>query len=89
MKLNKIAFAVVVNFINQIGSRELDGHDIKRLDELIDIDVPQPTVNRQIIDELMKAIHEGKKIEAIKAYREIFKGVGLKEAKDAIEKDWR
>jgi len=58
------------------------------LDNLVDIDVPQHIVNPQVIEELMKAIHEGKKLEAIKAYRMIIP-TGLKEAKDAVEKDWK
>lgn len=40
-----------------------------------------------MINELMRAIHAGEKISAIKAYRSLT-GYGLKEAKDAVEKDW-
>ena len=36
------------------------------------------------IAEVQRLIHAGKKIEAIKVFREAF-GIGLKEAKDAVE----
>ena len=47
---------------------------------------PIPHWNTEIAnDELLDLICSGQKIQAIKLYREINRGVGLKEAKDAVE----
>lgn len=60
-------------------------NEIKRTNSILEkiakqIGVPEPPV-----DSVIKAlVAEGKKIEAIKRYREIT-GVGLKEAKDYID----
>ena len=43
-------------------------------------------VNVKTINLILRLIAEGRKVEAIKEYRAYF-GVGLKEAKDAIEGD--
>lgn len=91
MKLDKIKFAQVVAFIVDAMRTGFDDEAIRTLDNMIDIDV-QPVelpgkANPADLGMLMKAIHEGRKIEAIKAYRNMT-GCGLKEAKDAVEKDW-
>lgn len=90
MKLDKIKFASLLNMIGRFGVT-LDRDDIADLDNLIDIDV-QPIeipgkANPADLDMLMNAIHEGEKIEAIKAYCTLTHTV-LKEAKDAVEKYW-
>ncbi len=61
-------------------------NDIKRTNSILEkiakqIGVPEPPVD----DEIKTLIAEGNKIKAIKRYREIT-GVGLKEAKDYIDK---
>lgn len=61
-------------------------NDIKHTNSILEkiakqIGVPEPPVD----DEIKTLIAEGKKIKAIKRYREIT-GVGLKEAKDYIDK---
>lgn len=45
---------------------------------------PAPPSTEQIEDQLCALLRAGRKIEAIKIYREA-NGVGLKEAKDAVE----
>lgn len=89
MKLDKIKFAQVVAYIGELKP-ELSV-DVHALDIMIDIDVTPVEVpgkaNPADINELMRAIHAGEKIAAIKAYR-IMTGYGLKEAKDAVEKYW-
>lgn len=85
MKLDKIKFANLVAFICGRTTYQLSAEEINMLDNMLD--TPEAAANPQVIEELMKAIHDGKKIEAIKAYRSLIPS-GLKEAKDAIEKDW-
>ncbi len=46
--------------------------------------VEQPAIGTDAGDEIARALAQGHKLEAIRLYREK-KGVGLKEAKDAIE----
>ncbi|MFG2191727.1 ribosomal protein L7/L12 [Streptomyces sp. NPDC048639] len=54
--------------------------DIRRILDHLGIGEPEPGMDR--VGDLLR---KGKKIEAIKAYREIT-GAGLKEAKDAVER---
>lgn len=88
MKLDKIKFAKLIHYITECGWNG----DVNHVDELIDIDVTPVEVSGKadpaLIDELMRAIHNGEKISAIKAYRSMT-GFGLKEAKDAVEKYWK
>jgi len=49
--------------------------------------LPEPASSGEALDveaELLRLLHEGQKIEAIKRYRE-WSGAGLKDAKDAVE----
>jgi ribosomal protein L7/L12 len=46
---------------------------------------PQPPIDSgAVLDDIRLLLHQGKKIDAIKRYREVY-SVGLKEAKDAVE----
>lgn len=61
-------------------------NDIKQTNSVLEkiakqLGVPEPPVD----DEIKTLVAEGKKIRAIKRYREIT-GVGLKEAKDYVDK---
>jgi ribosomal protein L7/L12 len=90
MKLDRLAFATLIAFIAMKSKHMLEAGDIKDLDNLIDIkmpDVATDQVNPNRIDEMLAAISDNHKIEAIKAYRSLT-GSGLKESKDAIEKYW-
>lgn len=49
------------------------------------LDVSQPGLDVAIDQDVLALARAGRKIEAIKRYREIT-GVGLKEAKDAVER---
>lgn len=61
-------------------------NDIKHTDSTLDKVEKEIGVSGQPLDDEIKAlILEGKKIKAIKRYREVT-GVGLKEAKDYIDK---
>lgn len=87
MRLDKIKFARVVQFID----RQLDSAELTELDSIIDINVePVSTgfVETEKVDELLRCVQErlkGGLIPAIRAYRALT-NVGLKEAKEAVEK---
>lgn len=81
-KLNKIRFARVVAHICEATKNSLSDNDIKGLDDLIDIDTPVMGV--EPINEMLDAISQNKKIDAIKHYRAMT-GANLIDAKRAIE----
>lgn len=87
MKLDRIKFAKLV--AHCVGNGMSAGEwEIEKLDELTEIDVEPvevPKTNPDTLDELMRGIHAGERITAIKAYRDMT-GCGLKESKDAVEK---
>lgn len=89
MKLDRIKFAHLV--AHCVGNGMNDGEwEISRLDDLTEINVepvPVPYADATIVNELLKAMKDGRKIEAIKAYRSLT-GLGLKESKDAVEAQW-
>ena len=92
MKLDRIKFAKLVGWLSYSFNIEIhDYDDLATLDQLTDVDCQPVEVpgkaDPATINELMRAIHAGEKIAAIKAYRSVT-GYGLKEAKDAVEKDW-
>lgn len=92
MKLGKIRFAKVVSWISRMtNGLEFAIDDLEELDNLIDIDVPQPqpiAINANEIDRLLYLMQESThKVEAIRTYRALT-GQGLKESKDAVEKYW-
>ena len=93
MKLDKIKFAQLINYIAAGIGHELSREAIVELDELIDIDVPQadsycaPT--NVDIEHLMRLMVAGTyKIEAIKYHRKLT-GMGLKDSKDIVERYWK
>lgn len=93
MKLDRLKFATLIGFITyRLGHGTLSQDDIAEIDVICDVDVQPVEVpgkaDPAMLNELMRAIHAGENIAAIKAYRSMI-GCGLKEAKDAIEKDWK
>jgi len=90
MKLDKIKFAQVIGFIERIHALNMRHDDIEVLDNLIDIDVPEPEQiypNVSLVTDLLVAMRDQKKINAIRAHRAMT-GMGLKESKDEVEKYW-
>jgi len=94
MKLDKIKFAKLVSHIQSLMHRRdtLNEDDIRDLDYIIDIDIPEPDVIHPAssdISQLMFLMQQGTyKIEAIKLHRKLT-GWGLKESKEEVEKYWR
>ena len=90
MKLDKMTFARLVAHCVSNGMTG-GNYEVERIDELCDFDVPEPKpgmANSRDVDNLLMLMAEGtRKIETIKAYR-MLTGVGLKEAKEAIERYW-
>lgn len=84
MKLDKIKFAKVVQYITNLNHQNYLELDV--LDELIDIDVEPTKVNCYDIDELLhQIISPDGYISAIKTYRALT-GANLKDSKEAIER---
>ena len=61
-------------------------YQIERLADIVKTE-EQPIPNVELINALMFSMQQGRKIDAIKAYRQLT-GYGLKESKDAVEKYW-
>lgn len=99
MKLDKIKFAELIGYCANRGMT-IDRADVIVMDDLIDIDMPQPDTIRPSVSDvnrLMELMTGGDagyckdglspKIEAIRMYRNLT-GQGLKESKDQVEKYW-
>lgn len=90
MKLDRLKFAELIGYCANRGMT-IDYSDVRVLDNLTEMNVEPVEVpgkaDLATINELMRAIHGGEKIAAIKAYRSLT-GFGFKESKDAVEKDW-
>ncbi len=89
MKLDKIKFAVLINYIGRQFAITLSNAEMHDIDDIIDIDVPEANcTSGEDVNRLMALMTEGtRKIEAIKVYRNIT-SCGLKESKDAVEMYW-
>lgn len=87
--MNAIKFAELISYITVVCNHRIDLQSIEgielRIKELIEPNAVQPlAVPKVNLQPMFEAMCNGRKIEAIKAYRELT-GEGLKEAKDAIE----
>lgn len=93
MKLDKIAFARVIQYVGELVQSGTFYHNaITDLDNLIEIDVPATEVqvvrpNVADIHAMLDSIKNRRKIDAIKCHRSIT-GYGLKDAKEVIESYW-
>lgn len=95
MKIDFCKFTALVSWLTMQTKVEFDRHDVRSLHDRIqyleidDLPVQAPnTVHYSLVDELLKHMQAGNgKIMAIKAYRTLT-GVGLREAKDAVERYW-
>lgn len=79
--MEKIAFAQLTALIGSLSGKALDRGEIEHIEYLI------RNGNGAALDDvhvLMRAMADGRKIEAIKAYRTLT-GYGLKESNDAVE----
>ncbi len=92
MKIDPIGFGCLISKVAAVRGEEMYHHMVKEFHELVEQCFAEPEVqtsnfSSQQLDLLLKAIQEGRKIEAIKQYR-VMTSLGLKEAKDAVEKYW-
>lgn len=90
--MNLIRFGRLVNILSHWGMRELSSEEMEELNGLVQPDpvtnaapVERVTVSYKLVDELLEAMKNKNKIEAIKAYR-MLTNEELKESKDAVEK---
>lgn len=90
--MEKFKFAQLIFFIGSLQHRDgLTVGEIHEIDRLISEGTPKPETvqlppnfGETELLELLASIKQGKKIEAIRAYRQMT-GKGLKESKDIIE----
>lgn len=91
--MEKKLFARLISHITQLCGHSMDQYEIEAIESLTTPVVAPTTstyysqVTAEKLDDMLRAIRDGHKIEAIKAYRTM-SGIGLKESKDAIEKYW-
>lgn len=85
--MNKIAFARLLSHVSFLCGRSFSYDEIESFDRIINDGVSKKDcfVDPAVVDDLLKSVKESRKIEAIKAYRNLT-NAGLKESKDAIEK---
>lgn len=90
MKLDKIKFASLIDFISCRYALTITQDDMREIDELITIDVENEKIypSSSDISQLMFLMQQGtQKIEAIKLCRKLT-GWSLKDSKDEVEKYW-
>lgn len=88
----RVKFAYLACKLQSIAAKQLDSWELTDIARIFDEAIEDAkTGERPVYSDIAEAIksivivlHQGKKIEAIKKYREIT-GYGLKESKDAIE----
>jgi len=87
MKLDRIKFATLIGYCANRGMT-VDKTDVEVLNALTEINVePVPYADDALVNDLLKAMKNGNKIDAIEAYRSLT-GLGLKDSKDAVEAQW-
>ena len=80
-----IKFATFISFITGKSGNTLDRWEVEDIQcKLLDMVGASSTMNAGSVRELFQAMAQGRKIEAIRAYRNLT-GDGLKDAKDAVE----
>lgn len=84
--MDKIKFATLISYITFVINRGLNEAEIEDIDSLVKPNFnDRLIVNKESIDNLLSAMQENKKIDAIRAYH-VLTDAGLKESKDAVEK---
>lgn len=83
-------FPVLVSFVTSIVGRQLDCYEIEELHQYLPAPTPEEFPCATHARDLMNAMGQGRRIDAIKSYRSLT-GDGLKEAKDIVESviGWR
>lgn len=84
--MDKYAFAELISYITALpSSAHLGECQCREIEALMD----RCSLRRAVmsVDDLLKHMQAGSKIEAIKAYRALT-NQGLKESKDAVERYW-
>lgn len=84
--MDKIKFAKLVSYVQYLmcNSGMLEAYHIEEIAELTKTDVSQNIADCNMVNALMTALRNNKRIEAIKQYR-LMTGVGLQESKDAVD----
>ena len=91
--LSKIRFAQLISYIQMcMGNKEFSTYELEHIDEILTADPEAVKVGSDLTSlkvhsafcSIGRAMGNGQYIEAIKQYRSLT-GLGLKEAKDAID----
>lgn len=90
--MDKIKFAHLCVYIGYLITQGacLTDYQVSEIDTLINDGMPHRGLGYTdaAMEEFMTAMHDGRKIDAIKAHRTM-SGMGLKESKDFVEKHWQ
>lgn len=92
-KLSRKQFARLIGYVTFMNKGNICEADIDMIDHLCEIEEPQAVepvrvyYNNKDVELLLQAMHNGRKIEAIK-YHRLITGFPLKESKDVIERWW-
>lgn len=89
--MNTVRFAMFINYLTKLGMPEVSLCEMQAVhDQAANLtDLPAGKVSYNEVDALLMAMGvEGKKIEAIKAYRALT-GADLRTSKDAVERYWK
>ncbi|MPQ44507.1 ribosomal protein L7/L12 [Clostridium tarantellae] len=79
-----IILAVIGSILWLVSSISMIKNDIKGINIKLNRILKETEITKDLTDELKNLISQGKKVEAIKKYRNTT-GIGLKEAKDFID----
>lgn len=87
--MEKLKFARLISLIQRMIStgEAINEYEITEIDRMVTSQENKDFVSAEKVDNLLQAMIEHRKIEAIKAYR-VLTNSGLKESKDAVEKYW-
>lgn len=90
--MDKIKFAKLIGFLAKVGLHPLSTEELQIIDSLVTQEPPLPVTQYASYDDANELIaacakyhKEGEIIPVIKAYRTLT-GLGLREAKDVVEK---
>jgi ribosomal protein L7/L12 len=82
----KVKLAKIISIVTHLAERQLDDDEIERFDSILALETPY-RADPGSVNEVLSAMYGGRKIEAIKAYRNLT-GASLVDSKNAIEGYW-
>lgn len=83
--MDKVQFALLVSWLSSRFGQTMDILDIEELQMKTTPKMADMVASPETLEALMKAVHNGQEIEAIRHFRTMT-GFGLRESKDAVER---